>query len=208
MMGKHVEEESLELYAMKRLQAEEADQVEDHLLFCEACRIRLEETERYIAGFRLAARRLAEEKEARRREPAWRRVWDSLRPRRTLMALAAAASLGLVLVVGLQREQPVSYLDVTLRTTRGLESTLAVASGRVHYRLHLDATGLSIAKDSVVTIIDGSGFEVRRESGRQAAGGEVLAVVGKQLRRGTYWVRLASKADPARTLREYRLEVE
>lgn len=207
MMGKHVEEESLELYAMKRLQAEEADQVEDHLLFCETCRVRLLETERYIAGFRLAARRLADEEEARRRQPAWRRLWDSLRPRRTLMALAAA-SLGLVLVVGLQREQPVSYLDVTLRTTRGLESTLAVASGRVHYRLHLDATGLTITEKSVVTIVDGSGFEIRREPGRRIDSGEVVATVGRQLRRGTYWVRLASDADPARTLREFRFDVE
>lgn len=209
MLGRHVDEELLELHAMNRLQPKEADEVEEHLLVCEDCRLRLRETEKYIAGFRIAARKLAMEEGARLELPLWKQVQDAFTPRRALLAAGLGVSLVVLVAVGVQSRQPVAYLDVTLQATRGVESTLAAATGRVHYRLHLDATGLDLGSDCVVTVVDASGWEVRREAGHWGnTPQEVVAVVGKQLRQGEYFIRLASTRDPARTLREFRLEVE
>lgn len=207
MIGKHVQEDLLELYAMKRLQAEEVDRIDDHLFVCEDCRCRLVETERYISGFRLAARKLNAENGQQRLSP-WEWLWGSLSPRSGLAALAACASLAIVLAIGNQDRRPIQYLDVTLQATRGIESTLAAASGRVRYRLHLDATGIQIADRAIVTVANGTGVEITREYGNRIKEREVVAALGLELKPGSYFVRLASEVDPARTLREYNLEVE
>src|SRR5215470_2315507 len=47
--------DDLERYAMGKTSAEETDQIEDHLLICESCRDRLEETREFTAAMQSAS---------------------------------------------------------------------------------------------------------------------------------------------------------
>lgn len=57
----HLQEELLEEYALGRLKGAPLGQVEEHLLLCETCRTRLQETEAFMQAARIAARRLREQ---------------------------------------------------------------------------------------------------------------------------------------------------
>ncbi len=209
MLGKHVEEDLLELYALKRLQPEEEDRVDDHLFLCEECRQRLVETERYIMGFRLAARQLDLQQKEQPRISLRERFWEAVSPRRGMAALAACAGLAVILVVAQPDRQAVPYQDVTLRATRGVEAAPALSKGPVRLRLHLDVTGLPLAGDSgVITVTGGGGEELSRETGKVSSTGELIAALKKPLPRGSYFVRLAAASGQGRVLREYQLEVE
>ena len=54
----HIEEETLELYALGRLGEDEAAPVEEHLLVCHFCQDRLAATDEYIRTVRAAAHKL------------------------------------------------------------------------------------------------------------------------------------------------------
>ena len=60
----HISEDDLEHYAMRTLPAPESDELEEHPLFCSACRDRLTATDQYVVAMRAAAG------EMRRQEPA------------------------------------------------------------------------------------------------------------------------------------------
>lgn len=203
MLQKHLEEECLELYALRRLQVEEAEEVEDHLFFCEHCRIRLKETEQYVAAFRRAAAKL-------RNEDATARDWISrllpvwLAP--TPAVGMTAASLLVVVVMGWQALMPAHYGDVSLRTMRSLESPVTASPG--HYRLHLDVTGLSPGSSPMVTLVDSNGREILKENGWPVGDREVVATLGRRLGTGTYYVRVATRSEPDRPLREFQLRIE
>jgi anti-sigma factor RsiW len=50
----HISDDSLELYALGRLQEPELASTEEHLLLCQECRARLEETDAYVTAIREA----------------------------------------------------------------------------------------------------------------------------------------------------------
>ena len=54
----HFDEEAFERYSMGTLSGEEAEQIEEHLLICEACRGRVAESDKYVAAMRRAAKKL------------------------------------------------------------------------------------------------------------------------------------------------------
>ena len=54
----HFDEEASERYSMGMLSDEEAEQIEEHLLICEACRHRVAESDTYVAAMGRAAARL------------------------------------------------------------------------------------------------------------------------------------------------------
>ena len=62
----HFGEEACERYSMGTLSDEEAEQIEEHLLICEACRRRVAESDTYIAAMRRAAAQLRRDKRRRR----------------------------------------------------------------------------------------------------------------------------------------------
>src|SRR5207244_830091 len=70
----HISLDQIEMYSMGKLNDADSARIEEHLLICGPCRERLEETERYAAAMRSAARTLQNE---RPREPWWslRPVW-------------------------------------------------------------------------------------------------------------------------------------
>ncbi|MGA3017273.1 MAG: zf-HC2 domain-containing protein [Bryobacteraceae bacterium] len=58
----HFDEEASERYSMGTLSGEEAEQIEEHLLICEACRRRVAESDTYVAAMRQAAARVRRSK--------------------------------------------------------------------------------------------------------------------------------------------------
>lgn len=52
----HISDDSLEQYSMGKLPESDAAPLEEHLLICEGCRVRLTATEVYIAAMREALR--------------------------------------------------------------------------------------------------------------------------------------------------------
>ena len=54
----HPSDDVLEEYALRRLDEAATAEVEEHLLFCEECQDRAEETERYVDAIQTALRRL------------------------------------------------------------------------------------------------------------------------------------------------------
>lgn len=49
----HPSEDSLEVYAIKRTSESETAEVEEHLLICEWCRVRLTEIDQFVATARV-----------------------------------------------------------------------------------------------------------------------------------------------------------
>ena len=61
----HFGEEASERYSMGTLSGEEAEQIEEHLLICEACRRRVTESHAYVAAMRRAAAQVRRDKKRR-----------------------------------------------------------------------------------------------------------------------------------------------
>jgi anti-sigma factor RsiW len=57
----HQPDESLEAYVMGALSASESFQLEEHILWCRKCQIRLEETAAYVEAMRAALARTKSE---------------------------------------------------------------------------------------------------------------------------------------------------
>jgi anti-sigma factor ChrR (cupin superfamily) len=53
-MAAHIDDETLERYAMKQLPETEAAPVEEHLLVCHHCQDRLAEIDRLLAALRMS----------------------------------------------------------------------------------------------------------------------------------------------------------
>jgi len=55
MTGDHLDTDQIERYSMGDVSREETERFEEHLLVCEVCRSRIEESDAYIAAVRRAA---------------------------------------------------------------------------------------------------------------------------------------------------------
>jgi len=184
----HVDTEELERYSLGRLPEEKAPSLEEHLLLCEACRLRLEKIDGYTKAMARAA-------ESLRRPKAWG-VW------RQVSILAAAACILLVLSFALRGPgQPQPALAVSLIATRANGSGAAVPAGR-SLELHPDLTGLPASPAYRVEMVEGNGSPVW--SGRLIP--PENAVQASPQRRGLYFVRVYS--DEGQLLREYGLELK
>ncbi|MDQ6704958.1 MAG: zf-HC2 domain-containing protein, partial [Acidobacteriota bacterium] len=100
----HVSEDRLELYAMNRLTGVELESLEEHLLICEPCQVRLDQTETYVHAMRssLAALRAAPVPES-----MWDKLRDAIGDWGTSSVPAFAGGLALVaLVLGISMQLP------------------------------------------------------------------------------------------------------
>lgn len=183
----HPDDTRLEMYSMGKLGSDEAAAVEEHLLLCADCQVRLEEAETFIRTFRRVAPAL---ETPRPRSAGWR-----------LGAIAAALVLASGLAWwGAQRGPEPAPVAVTLTALRG--DPAGVAAGR-HLRLVLDLTGLPAEHAYAVEIVSREGRAIW--SGTLAAGRTEIET-GKPLAAGRYFVRVASpRGDP---LREFALRAE
>jgi hypothetical protein len=182
-----MDEEQAERYALGEITGGELDSWDEHLLTCEACRVRVQEADVWVHAVQGAASRL-------RRDPGRARFFT----RRMLPAFAAAAALALVLlwvrVPGNGGGPPVA---VALAANRGPGGE-AHAPAHKPLALQFDLTGLDAPAVYSVEIVDAFGARVWR--------GELSAQSTPPLNAGVYFVRLYS--PDGRLRREYALRVE
>lgn len=207
----HVTDEELEQYALDRLEEDDAAPVEEHLLFCEDCRNRLQAMDEYVAAMRVALGELEAEQQpvdsakARKYPP----IGQFLKPKQTALFLAAAASLLIIVPLWLGQSEP---YELHLRALRGVEESLMPAApANQSLRLAVNLDGLVVGRDLVLELVDSGGDTVWADTVR-AEGNEATAEVGKTLAAGQYWVRLytPTQSEPERgeLLREFGLRVE
>lgn len=201
----HPTEDDWELYALGRLEEDQAARLEEHLLICAACQDRLSEIEAYVHAAREAARNLL-------REPPSRRQWLWSRMQGWLgnpVPVAAFAAAVLVLALLLPRlilkpSATPQALTVWLSATRGFQTPgMARAPASRPLRLAWDPTGLPPEVCCRLELVDATG---RPLWSRQASPAEPVAAEG--LPSGRYWLRLYESRPGGALLREFGLQVE
>jgi hypothetical protein len=194
----HPGDNLLEAYTMGTLAQELLPELEEHLLSCDPCRLRLEELEGFVRIFRTAA----EDIEIRPL-PAHKKYWNLRLMTWAVTPVAAAILLFLA-------EQPhvstgLPKPAVILHPFRGAETPVEIKSG-TDFQMVLDAP-LEPSLDSYpIQIVDRSGHPVRTLT--VEARDERLTFACSKLSHGTYWVRIYGSAREQAPLVEYRLQVE
>jgi hypothetical protein len=186
-MKAHASDELLEQYSLGTLPEPQAEPLEEHLLVCEQCQDRLNQTDAFIAAIQAAARKLRNEPNP---GPAPKRSSTVLllltaRPWRFLNTASAA---------------PVA---VMLQSARGPAGATAPA-GRALI-LRIDLTELRPLDSYRLEIVDSRGDRVH-EATVSPKNGDLIATVPARLVRGPHWVRLYTPAGDL--LREFGLRIE
>jgi hypothetical protein len=182
---RHMGPEELERYSLGNSAPAETARVEEHLLVCEQCRCKLEETEGYGIAMKSAAAEL-------------RRT--GTRRRRIIPAVAAAAGLILAVSVALHWQgDRQSAFPVTLTATRA-NATVIVPAGR-SLELHPDLTGLAVISTWRIEMVD--------RTGKQVWNGDLISpgasVIVPAQSTGMHYVRMYTPAGEL--LREFGLQI-
>jgi hypothetical protein len=181
----HMDPEDLERYSLGRTTPDETAGVEEHLLICEKCRDKLDETESFAFAVTAATAELH-----RTGAKRWSKV----------AVLAAAACLLLAARAALWwsrgHEAPIAVSLMALRAN----STVSVPTGRT-LELRPDLTGLPAASTFRIEVVDQSGKPVWR--GELAATRTAVVVPAQSA--GAYFVRLYTPSGEL--LREYGLQI-
>ena len=196
----HPEEETLELYALGRLDEPELGEVEEHILICAPCQERLDEATDYVALMREAARNVSL---APVQEPAWKRLFqlDWLPMPGPALAGAFVVLLAVLVWQPWRVTAPGEWQQVELATMRG-DLAGRVAMEGFGLDLRLDARGLALA--GATTQIVAADGAVIGEFPALMETDKVVVKYAPGLRAGQYWVRLRVAGE---TVREYSLAV-
>jgi hypothetical protein len=183
---RHMDAEELERYSLGNTSPEETACLEEHLLVCEQCRAKVDETDRFAHGMKSATAELEQE---------------GARPRRSLIPiLAAAACLLLAATFALRwQSDHGSAVAVDLAVTRG-DSSTAAPQGRT-LQLRPDLTGLPPLGSYFLEMVDHTGRRMWR--GVLASSQAAVTVPGQPA--GAYFVRIYTPTGEL--LREYALGV-
>lgn len=214
MMGKqkstkynaeHCSDDALEAYAMERVSEAERDSADDHLLVCEPCRVRLEETEQFVHAMRKAAQTLvmqqAQESARKQARPAWFQM-----PVFAGAGLAALA-LAVVVTVGLRTSQTSfsSLAPYSLELEANKGDTVTAPSGRP-LDLQLNINGVAEASQYLVRVVNDKGGAVS-EATSPASGNLIHFRIQDRLDPGSYYVRLFASGQ-GKLLREYGIRIQ
>ena len=194
----HIDDETIDRYALGKLTEEELAPVEEHLLVCHACQDKLDGADAFVSAFRAAAPLAM----AVAPPDPWYRRWFSIPKIAWVPALAAMAILAIVVQTrpSLDRAQVVE-----LRTYRGAEAASEVEAGSL-LLLRLGTEGLKDREPYRVEIVDSRGTKIWY--GVVAWSEGVASVhVPKLLGAGQYWVRLYEIPPDSDLVREYGLKV-
>jgi len=189
---RHMDPDEMERYSLGNTSEDELAGLEEHLLVCESCRSRIDETDQYVASMTRAAA------EFRRLDSPARANWNVAHMFR-LLALAA----GIIIVAGLAWRwfgSPQAMFAVNLIATRANGSESIAPAGRP-LQLHPDLTGLAPAPSYRVEVVDAGGAQVWR--GDLVSPHDSVSVPHQPA--GTYFVRIYSAAGTL--LREFGLEI-
>lgn len=190
----HPEEETLERYALGRLDEPELGEVEEHLLICAPCQDRLDEATAYVSLMREATKNAAMTPVA---EPTWKRFFhlDWVRSPAPALAGAFAVLVAVLVWQPWRTEAPGEWQSVELATVRGdLAGPVAVEGFSLDLRL--DARGLVLA-GATVQIVSADGAVVG-EFPALTDGEKAVLKFAPGLRAGQYWLRLKLGGETAR----------
>lgn len=194
--GSHPNEDDLEEFVFGRLDGDELDRIEEHLLACDACRRQLTETENFVASTRAATRKMLG---APPPSPIARRF--------SAPALALAGALAVVLMA-------MGFSVIPLfRTPQSVEplvaqrgATQVQSSAGRPLDLRLDASGISA---QWLEIVDSRGMRLQSVSVSAANG--LVNHRAPPLPQGQIWIRLYAQPSPQPQtvpLREFSLRVQ
>ena len=205
--GNHPSEETLELYAMRRLEEAEEARLEEHLLLCEECRERLQAADDYVRAMRTALAELEEERN--RQSEGGAAGW---KPRVRLPKLAWAGALAAAVAVTVLVRPPKGAepapVEVQLAALRGepAQTRPAVTEGRP-LTLRLDAGGVETPPPYEVRVVDADG-EGRLTVVAAPEQGILTVMLPEGLPAGRYWVRIFPPGGAETPLREFGFTVE
>ncbi len=200
-------EQEIEDYLFQRLSGVSREAVEEHLLFCEECRCRVEEEEKLIEAMRGAARRL--ELESGIEPPTDGPAPGGHRRRFSPPAWAVAATLAIVLVGGavtVKMMQAPGLVEVALRAERSAFPAMEnppVAGQPV--LLTADLRGLPPLPSFRWVVVDPSGARIA--DGLAEREQETARIhLQRGLPAGRYWVRIHDP-ESGILLREFGLAI-
>ncbi len=189
--GGHFSEDRLELYAFNRMPEPECARLEEHLLVCGTCQSRLSEIDGYIGVMKVAA------VEPRKKPPE--------RSRKLILTSPLWVG-GLVLIAAVlfytpppRQTQP---SEIELQSQRGSASLMAHGLAGAPLSLSIDATSLPKMPAYRLEVVNAEGGQVWQAS-VASEGNRIRTSVQRNLKPGTYWVRLYGDS----LLREYGLEL-
>ncbi len=184
----HCADESLDLYALGRLDEAGTESLEVHILVCQGCRMRLDAADRYVQAMKSGAARLREEQTRKVRTAA--SVWKVFQFPTPAWAGALVAVLCTIAVLTIATQKRAGDTDnsvpIALVAERG-ESLSAPA--RHALDLSLDARGLELGAQAWVELVDGAG-SVIEQSKLPVIKDQVRLRTPGTLRAGSYFVRL------------------
>lgn len=197
----HIEEDTLELYSLRRLPEDELPPLEEHLFTCHACQDRLAETDLYIQAVRTATAAPHQ----RKTNPV-RFVSDWFQSlSRPAIGLSFAAALAVFFVVRVPQTLRVTSAEmqsVVLTATRSSMDT-HIASTKVP-RLQLVGQGLPEARSYQVNVVDNAGKSVWQGEATMKVE-RIVVTLPSPLSTGRYWVRIYGDSSRGTLLREYAL---
>ena len=195
----HTDEEEIERYSRGAMPEGAIAPFEEHLLICESCQHRLEQTDIYLSAMRQASARLRTEPLKRGLPLPW------LRFPRLVPALAGMAVLIVAAGMWLSRlDLGEAYpFAVELAATRGAAIEAQAPAGR-WLLLRLDLANLPASSGYRAEMVDRSGHRVWQAT--VPARGSKADFKVPRTQPGVYFVRVYR--PPGELLREYGFEVE
>ena len=200
----HCRDEALELYAAGRLEESSTEILEEHILICEACRIRLDEADRYAKAMRAGAARIRLQEKPK--SGFFGRIFLWLPGPAPVWTTAAAAVCGLAIVASLALLRPGDTgpaVSVALRAERG---TAATAPAHRRLDLQLDVRGLQLGAAPREEIVNADGRVLQKAAANEKAD-SVEFRTDRGWDAGTYFVRVFP-AGATEAVREYALQLK
>jgi uncharacterized membrane protein YhdT len=193
-LHRHMDEEDFEKYSSGAVPESDVAVYEEHLLACEKCRIKLQETDEYRSAMRIAICELRSEEVAAKQEGGWRLAAG-------FPVFATLACLILVMIFAVRSNLPRPPFAVALTAMRGNGSALVAPAGR-GLSLYPDLTGIGSASFYRLEIVDQTGQPVWQGSFSRSQNG--VSVPGQSA--GLYFVRVYR--TEGELLREFALEIK
>jgi len=198
--GAHPSDDELELYSLGRLEEEQRNTIEEHLLVCESCRKQVEEFDEFAAAMRVALL----ETEVPKKAEAWTtRLARLAALPKPVWAGAVAAAVALVLILPWQQQTQPPH-SVELEALR--QAALATAPQNRPLVLRVDLTGLTGEQEHHLEIVDATAQVVWRGVVR-SEGDKAVVALENGLDEGRYWVRI-HQPGTGELLREFGLQVD
>jgi hypothetical protein len=201
-------EQEVEDFLFQRLSGVSREAVEEHLLFCETCRQRVEEEESFIQAMRGAADRL--EAEAIAGAQTGGNAPEGARPRFLAPRWAAAAALAVLVVGGtvtlrIMQQPGVAEVKLVAQRAAGSPGESLPREGQ-SLSLQADLRGLPPLASFRWTIVDATG-NLLAEGIAEREEDAARFRLKKGLPPGRHWVRIQDP-DTGMLLREFALHIQ